>query len=238
LKSRSHSTLAGVDGCPGGWIAVIAEGRLKVRGALFRTFGELLEALPSSALVAVDIPIGLSETGPRACDMEARRLLGRPRGSSVFPAPSRAWLNARSYEDACRLRTISEGKKVSRQAFGILRKVREVDELLRASPALRRRVIEVHPELSFSQWKGGPLRHNKKQPLGRIEREKLIDRNWPGARARLWQTLDRSLFARDDLNDAFATLWTAARFRTQGAIALPQDAHQTDRHAIPMRIVA
>jgi predicted RNase H-like nuclease len=157
----------------------------------------------------------------------------------VFPAPSRAWLNARSYEDACRLRTIHERKKVSRQAFGILRKVREVDGLLRASLALRRRVIEVHPELSFAQWNGGPLRHNKKQPGGRLEREQLIDSRWPGARVRLWQTLDRSRFARDDLNDAFATLWTASRFRTQGtALVLPQDAHQTDRHGIPMRIVA
>jgi predicted RNase H-like nuclease len=55
-------------------------------------------ALASGGIVAagIDIPIGLTASGPRSCDLEARRLLG-PRRSSVFPAPAREVLRAWSY---------------------------------------------------------------------------------------------------------------------------------------------
>ena len=44
--------------------------------------------------VLIDIPIGLSDSGPggRLCDREARQLLGCGRVSSVFSAPARRTL--------------------------------------------------------------------------------------------------------------------------------------------------
>ncbi len=67
-------------------------------------------------VIAIDIPIGLPETGPRECDVLARRLLGRARASSVFPAPIRAVLGAKDYQQACAIRHKIEGKKMSKQA--------------------------------------------------------------------------------------------------------------------------
>ena len=44
-----------------------------------------------------------------------------------------------------------DGKKMSQQAFGILPKIREVDELLTANRTLVGRVVEVHPEVLHSR---------------------------------------------------------------------------------------
>jgi predicted RNase H-like nuclease len=84
-------TLAGVDGCRGGWIAVIDEGG-RLNSRVFADWSQLMTELERATLIGVDIPIGLPGKGSRACDLEARRRLGRPRGSSVFPAPVRGVL--------------------------------------------------------------------------------------------------------------------------------------------------
>lgn len=56
-----------------------------------------------------------------------------------------------------------QGKSLSRQAFEIISKIREVDDLM--TPELQTRVFEVHPELSFwgSKWIAATvrLRHRK-----------------------------------------------------------------------------
>jgi len=62
----------------------------------------LRERPPDLAGIAIDIPIGLLE-GPRVCDKAARKLLGQPRGSSVFPAPCRPALEAQ-----CQRQTYAE----------------------------------------------------------------------------------------------------------------------------------
>ena len=75
--------VVGIDGCPGGWVAVLLEeGRFA--DAWFAARFELaVEAAGDAAVIAVDMPIGLPEEGGRAADLEARRLLGRQR-ASVF----------------------------------------------------------------------------------------------------------------------------------------------------------
>jgi predicted RNase H-like nuclease len=91
---------AGIDGCRGGWVA------FKVDLASLNTSVELID-LPSVltnkpddlAMLAIDIPIGLLD-GSRACDKSARKLLGQPRGTSVFAAPCRATLSAKDHADA------------------------------------------------------------------------------------------------------------------------------------------
>jgi predicted RNase H-like nuclease len=90
--------LAGVDGCRTGWVVVTERS-----AAVAPTFAAVLAALPDDAIVAVDMPIGLAdryEPGGRECDRQARRLLGRGRGSSVFPAPPRPALGARTLAEA------------------------------------------------------------------------------------------------------------------------------------------
>ncbi|MGA1462747.1 MAG: DUF429 domain-containing protein [Steroidobacteraceae bacterium] len=215
-------TLAGIDGCPAGWVAAIqADTEVELR--LASRLKDLVAGLPARSLLAIDMPIGLPEAGHRECDVLARRRLGAARGASVFAAPVRAVLNARDYATALARHRRADGRGLSRQAFNILPKIREVDRLLASRPNLRRRMIEVHPESSFAQWNGGaPIPAGKKTREGRQQRSHLVDTRWPGLReAFLALTLRREV-AEDDILDAFAALWSAERYARGEALCLPE----------------
>ena len=86
----TRSDFVGVDGCKGGWFSVGIDRTGGFETKVFCSFRKLLGYYMDAKLILVDIPIGLPERkGGRDCDRAARRLLGRPRGSSVFPTPSR-----------------------------------------------------------------------------------------------------------------------------------------------------
>jgi predicted RNase H-like nuclease len=171
--------VAGVDGCPGGWIVVLAEVSarpgppVRMSSRLCATFAEVL-ALPERPVsVAVDMPIGLLDRaapGGRPCDREARALLRPLRASSVFSPPTRKALAARRYEDVPAL----NGAGMSKEAFNILPRIREVD--LAISAPLQERVVEAHPELAFLGLAGRAMRHSKRTPEGRRERLALLRR--------------------------------------------------------------
>jgi predicted RNase H-like nuclease len=233
-------TLVGIDGCPDGWLGVVEDGSGDLRAFVRPDFAEVVASLPEDALLAIDVPIGLSESGPRICDREARALLGPPRASSVFPAPVRGVLGLPSYEEASEAHRRIDGRGMSRQAYGIAHKIGEVDAVLRSGPpALRERVVEVHPEVSFCLWnEGRAMRHAKKRPDGADERRALVASAWPGATERLTAQLDAAgrRYGADDLLDALAALWTARRVAAGTARTLPENP-PSDRFGLPMRIV-
>lgn len=144
---RSVAVL-GVDGCPGGWVGaeVAAPGTTgrPVRWHLSPYAADLLD-LDVDA-IGIDIPIGLPETGTRPCDRLARDRLG-PSRASVFFAPPRPALAAGSHAEAVRLCRAHGAPGLSAQAWGIVARITEVDRWMTA--ARQRRVVEVHPELSF-----------------------------------------------------------------------------------------
>ena len=214
--------ITGVDGCPAGWYAVslAADGR-RVEGRVFARFEDLLQACPAPACLAVDMPIGLSERGARACDEAARQLL-KQRGSSVFPAPLRGVLGATTHAQASARRQAIEGKGMSIQAYNILRKVEEVDAALRVSAAQAQRVHEVHPEVCFMQMNGGqPLAHGKKSAEGRALRIALLAPHFPEQAGRLLDEFPRREVQADDVLDALTCLWTARRLALAQAQSLP-----------------
>src|SRR3954454_13290040 len=100
----------GVDGWRGAWVGALLDGRTVTLLALPDVAAVL--AVPDVELVAIDMPIGFSDDGARACDMRARRLLGRA-GSSVFPAPVRGVLGCTDYADACVVSRRASGKALS-----------------------------------------------------------------------------------------------------------------------------
>jgi predicted RNase H-like nuclease len=229
------ASVAGVDGCRGGWIAVELELASSVRRA--RVFGStegLFRSLRGVDVVAIDIPIGLLDAGPRECDREARRRLG-PRRSSVFPPPIRPALLASTRADADRLTRGADGRGVGAQAFALYRKVREVDRVLRSSPAHRGRTHEVHPELSFQAQSGRGL-WSKRTERGLAERRRLVDR-WLGSSAyrEARAAIPLRLAADDDLLDAFALSWSALRILRGEAVGLP-DRPLRDRFGLAMQI--
>jgi predicted RNase H-like nuclease len=108
-------------------------------GGIVETFAEAIARTEQCSAVTVDIPIGLpehSEPGGRECDRLARGMLKPHLHGSVFSTPPRAVLGARSYDGARRIARShsTSGSSLSRQAYGILPKIREVDECM--TPAL------------------------------------------------------------------------------------------------------
>ncbi|MGY1673272.1 DUF429 domain-containing protein [Geodermatophilus sp. SYSU D00710] len=135
----------GVDGWRGRWVGALLEGR-SVRLLDLPDAAAVL-AVPGVEVVAVDMPIGLSDDGPRACDVAARARLGRA-GSSVFPAPVRAVLGARDYAHARELSVAATGgRSLSAQVFRLTGSIRALDDALGDPPADH--VVEAHPELAF-----------------------------------------------------------------------------------------
>ncbi len=151
-------------------------------------------------------------------------MLGRPRASSVFPAPARPLLGASSPQEARRRRQGLEGRSMSLQAFGILAKVGEVDRILGRNPSLQRSVREVHTEVSFLAWAGRPMSHSKKKRAGREERRQLVDEYFgPTAFDSVREGYLAREVASDDILDAFAALWTAERIANGIHTTLPGD---------------
>ena len=205
--------VAGIDGCPGGWLRIEHDRQTnRVRANVFSTAAALVIDAASFAILAIDIPIGLSENGWRACDIAARRLLGPPRASSVFPAPSRRVLGANTYEEAVARSVAACGKKMSKQSFAILDRIAEVDRMLQASPALREKVREIHPEVCFYFLNGRrPMLHAKRSAAGAAERDALLATVFGSAFADVRSQIPKRLATDDDIRDALVATWTAGR---------------------------
>ncbi|MBN2007975.1 DUF429 domain-containing protein [candidate division KSB1 bacterium] len=217
--------IRGADGCKGGWIAItknIDTG--DITWQLCKNARELIYQEPEPRIIAVDIPIGLPEQGPRMCDQAARKLLGTPRASSVFPAPIRPVLAARSYVDACHIRYQIEGKKVSQQAWHIISKIKDMDECLRQQPESQSRVHEVHPEVCFCFMADQhAMRLNKKSHAGREERITLLEPIFGECIAAALAERHQLASGADDVLDAFAALWTAERILSGISQTIPPE---------------
>jgi predicted RNase H-like nuclease len=213
----------GVDGARGGWVAVSCYGRVSAPAderrtdvVLCRTFADVVELRrKSSAMVVVDIPMGLLDTVElRPCDAEAQKLLGKRR-STVFAPPSRPLLEAASYGQARGLveklrKTEPSAKSLSAQAFGIVPKMKEVDDWLHEHPAAQDWLYECHPELSFRAMADGRVLDDKKTAHGQVNRLRLVLREFPDA---LDVIAGTRLSSRDaqltDVLDAYAALDSA-----------------------------
>lgn len=224
--------LIGVDGCPGGWIVALEFADRSI--AMDRWQSDRLGAVSRRSTVqavVIDIPVGVPASGARSCDREARQLLGKARQASVFPAPSRPMLAATSYQQAQRIRQLTEGKGCSRQAFGIQAKVKEIDSLLRLGAAAK--LHEGHPELTFRELAGGRASAaSKHTPEGRDLRRQLLAPHFPQMP---W--LDLGSARKEDALDALACLWTARRIAAGKAKWVPWRTDEIDRMLdMPMRI--
>lgn len=215
--------IAGVDGMPGGWLVALVSGT-NVQWAFAASAAEVVAVTASCSAVAVDIPMGLPETGWRACELAAREFLG-PARSSVFLAPPRPVLAARTYPEACEIARRTHGKAVSKQLWHILDRIRDWDGVL--SARLQERVVEAHPECSFRTM--GFVDASKKTGRGIGQRLALLD-TWPSS-----VFADLPALARfDDALDALAVAWTARRWASGSALTF---GGALDSRGLTMRIV-
>jgi len=219
----------GVDGCRAGWLAVRVEwssGRLALDYALYPRFAPILEQYPDAAAIAVDMPMGLYESGrvrARPCDQAARQRLGR-RACCVFLPPTRAMLDADAYVP---LRTLG----LSVQAYHLIPRIRELDALL--TPDLQVRVWESHPELSFLAMVGAPIPHPKRTVEGQAARIDALRRAFgdagdafANALAAFREQVAPKDAGTDDFLDACALAWSALRhIRGESALCIGDPAH-------------
>jgi predicted RNase H-like nuclease len=220
--------LAGVDGCRAGWIAVIRRAGTPDEVRTFPAFRDLVEVLSPGSFVAVDMPIGLPERisrGGRGPESAIRPLLGK-RQSSVFSIPARAAVFSDDYRQACAAALASSDppRKVSRQAFHLFAKIREVDAVFDAPLPVR--VLESHPELVFWRLNGESPASLPKKVKGAVnapgmeERRRLLEAN--GFDPAFLRARPPRGAAADDFLDACACLLTAQRAAAGEARPFPE----------------
>lgn len=240
--------IVGVDGCKGGWISVafMSDDIGKAQAKPFAHFAELVAAFEPDSIIAVDTPIGLpdrSVRGGRAPDWAAREFLG-PRRASVFPVPSRRAIYAfeQGFAQACAIaRATSDPPKApSMQAFSIFPRIQQIDLMLRRDPALRRRVFEAHPEVSFALMNGGASMPRKKvkgrvhEQGMRLRKELLAEQ---GFALGFLETKPPRGAALDDFYDACACAWSGRRILTRERRVFPAEPGD-DAEGLPVAIWA
>ncbi len=222
----SGDRVLGVDACSAGWVGIALSGNHQVRAYVDAHIEALVgQAVADGPLhvVGIDIPIGMPDASVRRADLAARAAAG-PRRASVFMTPVRDTLALTDYRAACDLNMLRTGRGISRQAFNLLAKIRQVDDWLPAAPC---RVIEVHPELSFAELAGAPLPARKSSWAGFAVRRRVL------ADAGIALPEDLGVAGRmaggDDVLDAAAAAWSAWRAATGEARRLPaQPEHFSD----------
>jgi predicted RNase H-like nuclease len=231
--------VAGADGCPYGWIVVFRSTTGESpRARLCKKITEALTAPEWPKIVAIDIPIGLptkSERGGRSADREARKVL-QLRKPSVFPAPSRPVLQAKSFEEA---KAIEAGnstppKTLTKQVFNILCKIRELDAIVKSYPGV---IFECHPEVSFWAMNNKTeMLQPKKTLKGFDERCSVLAQNKYERSFVTMRVGSRAEHGPDDLIDACAAAWSAERILKK-AIRFPEDI-ESDGTGLDMAIWA
>jgi predicted RNase H-like nuclease len=211
----------GVDACRGGWVGIALEGD-RIDAYVATGISELVLAAAVDgelAVVAIDIPIGLPEQGYRQADVLARAEIG-PLWPSVFMTPTRAALEAESYTAALEICRRDGEKGISVQAFGLRKRIKEVEDWSKAAQC---RVVEVHPEVSFKQLAGKPLTAGKHTWAGIERRRQLLSE----AEIQLPSDLGRAgtRAGVDDVLDAAAAAWSARRVVDGSARTLPARPH-------------
>ena len=208
--------MLGVDGWRHGWVGIAPDpGTPHVYAAAdLRALIDRAEEDGRLVRIGVDIPIGLADQGWRQADRRAQRLLG-PRRSSIFPTPVREALEASDHATAVAISRERSGAGFSIQAWGLADKILEVDRLVREGET---RVLEVHPELSFTTMAGRPATRSKKTWAGQRERVALLGAHGIDLAALVG---DPSLAAPDDVVDAGAAAWTARRLAAGTAVSVP-----------------
>ena len=215
----------GVDGWRGQWVGARLDGRRVTLSVLPDAAAVLAE--PDVEVVAIDMPIGLSDDGVRTCDVEARRRLPGA-ASSVFPAPVRPVLRTTTYDDARSASLSAAGRSLSVQTFALVPAIRSLDDALGEPPDAR--VHEVHPELSFRAL-DGRVTDRKASVNGLAQRVRALEQVMDVLDA---LAEDRTGVPMVDALDACAAAWSAQRL-ADGVAECVGDG-RTDFRGRPMRI--
>ncbi len=216
--------IAGVDGAGKRWLVALVHNGA-VSWETVPDAAAVLHYTRDCAAVGVDIPIGLSEVGPRPCDLEARRRLGRAY-SSVFLTPVRPVLYSATHREAGQALRARGEAGMTIFTWGLLPKIRQWEQV-----PLPPWVVEVHPEVSFRAMAPGIDFARKKSAPGAWQRIDALSSAVDVSAALAGAPTGVGL---DDALDALAAAWSAQRFAAGTAETL---GGEPDGRGRPMRIV-
>lgn len=225
----------GIDGCTGGWICAVLEGK-ELEFYRYTTMGELMAAQGVFTVCLIDMPIGLqSHAGQLRPDNAARKYIPE-RASTIFPVPCRQAVYADTIADAYLENERTLGKKFTPLTVGILPKIKQVDIFLQENPTYKNRLLESHPEVCFRALAGGTLLSKKKTPAGQADRLSVLEKYCSGI-----QSIDFLFLARqlkcgiDDIIDA-ACLAVSAIIIADGHFFTLPEIPQTDDRGLFMQL--
>ena len=180
--------MKGIDGTRNGWITA------EYTGETWKI--EFYEKLPEIEFdeVLIDIPIGLPKDSTRKCDKETREFLAPVRHYSIFNCPVREAVYANSYEEACDINEEKTGKRISKQAWNIVPKIREADK-----GAQRRNLKEAHPEVFFKSLDENSVIESKSSERGLKDRKEVLKRF---GNISIIEEFERKDVTEDDIIDA------------------------------------
>ncbi len=238
----------GVDGARAGWVGACLRSSASLDPSTWETIVLLFpnfqaiatyRAQHGTAVLAIDIPIGLpSHVEPRACDLAARKLLPG-RASCVFNPPSRDLLASGGDYAAVqqlvakRQETDPEARGLTRQSVALIPKIAEVDAWVQGHPTSEDWLFECHPELTFARLRSGHPAPPKRSPAGAIERLRLLRRLFPDLEDQVGTLAAPGADLADSL-DAYAALNVALRCLRNEHGELGDG--QRDSENVPMRI--
>ena len=225
-----YSLVAGVTPCRGGWLVAGS----KLQGTIFApedpvrldSFVDVVDMRPAYSVVALNAPVGgldQAAIGGRACDREARALLGR-RGAAVKNAPitveSRDGTELLSdHIDAITRTLLPRYQEVAREM----------------APFRQRTIYEVNADLSFFELNDDvPMRWSKYSEKGQAERRSLLESKLPGSLRIINADVPGATLSH--LLDAAAILWTARRIFARAAVRIPSEP-EWDEQGLRMELV-
>ena len=133
----------------------------------------------------------------------------------MFPTLPRDVLEFDTYKDALQFSRKRYGVGLTAQSYALRDRILETDAVARSDE----RVVEVHPEVTFRALAGRPLGFSKRTWNGYSERRRLLS----GVGLSLPDRLPDVVGAvpTDDILDATAGAWTAARYAAGEARSVP-----------------
>lgn len=170
--SESKDQFVGVDWGSGCWVVVATDGNdvdITTEPSILNVWNRHEKA----DSILMDIPIGLPETSPRACDERAKEFPANRR-SSVFSVPCRDAVETRDYDCARK----KNGRSLGSQSWGLIPRIREIDTFLSIHSEAEDRIYESHPEVCYGQFtkqEGVESIGSKQNPDGIDDRIDLLE---------------------------------------------------------------
>ncbi len=234
MNSSNNTYFLGADGCKGGWVVAVIGSALRIER--LSSIGEIVEKYPYYNAFLIDMVIGLRDSVEQLRPDDIARKELKPRGSTLFPVPSREAVYKETYEEQKKANIKAFGKSLSRQASAIIPKIREVDEFMSVHPEYKNRIDESHPELDFARLNGSVLLTSKKDAAGIDERLKVIKQYIPNIKIPDLYAKAKELKCNvDDIADAIC-LAVTAKLKAEGLCETIPENPEMDNKGLYMKL--